>query len=58
MKRKVLALLTAGGLCLTLAALPAPAEAFTDVSGDTALAVEVLTSLGIVSGYADGAYHP
>lgn len=58
LKRKVLALLTAGGLCLTLAALPAPAEAFTDVSGDTALAVEVLTSLGIVSGYADGAYHP
>lgn len=58
MKRKVLALLTAGGLCLTLAALPAPAEALTDVSGDTALAVEVLTSLGIVSGYADGAYHP
>lgn len=47
-----------GGLCLTLAALPAPAAAFADVSGDTALAVEVLTSLGIVSGYSDGAYHP
>ena len=58
MKRRIFSLLTAGGLCLTLAALPAPAAAFTDVSGDTALAVEVLASLGIVSGYSDGAYHP
>lgn len=58
MKRSMLSLLTAGSLCLTLAVLPAPASAFTDVSGDTALAVEVLSSLGIVSGYSDGAYHP
>ena len=58
MNRKICALLTAAGLCLTLAALPAPAAAFTDVSGDTATAVEVLYSLGIVSGYSDGAYHP
>ena len=58
MKRNICALLTAAGLCLTLTALPAPAEAFTDVSGDTATAVEVLYSLGIVSGYSDGAYHP
>lgn len=58
MKRTFCALLTAAGLCLTLAAVPAPASAFTDVSGDTAEAVEVLYSLGIVSGYSDGAYHP
>lgn len=58
MKRTFCALLTAAGLCLTLAVLPAPASAFTDVSGDTAEAVEVLYSLGIVSGYSDGAYHP
>ena len=58
MKRRFCALLTAAGLCLTLAALPAPAAAFSDVSGDTAEAVEVLYSLGIVSGYSDGAYHP
>ncbi|WP_130868621.1 S-layer homology domain-containing protein [Intestinimonas massiliensis (ex Afouda et al. 2020)] len=58
MKQKICALLTAAGLCLTLAVLPAPAAAFTDVSGDTATAVEVLYSLGIVSGYSDGAYHP
>ena len=53
MKRNICALLTAAGLCLTLMALPAPAEAFTDVSGDTATAVEVLYSLGIVSGYSE-----
>ena len=58
MNRKICALLTAAGLCMTLVALPAPAAAFTDVSGDTAEAVEVLYSLGIVSGYSDGAYHP
>ena len=58
MNRKICALLTAAGLCLTLAVLPAPASAFTDVNGDTATAVEVLYSLGIVSGYSDGAYHP
>ena len=58
MKQKLCALLTAAGLCLTLAVLPAPASAFTDISGDTAAAVEVLYSLGIVSGYSDGAYHP
>lgn len=58
MKRTICALLTAAGLCLTLAALPAPASAFTDVSGDTATAVEALYSLGIVSGYSDRAYHP
>lgn len=58
MNRKICALLTAVGLCMTLVALPAPAAAFTDVSGDTAEAVEVLYSLGIVSGYSDGAYHP
>ncbi|WP_297211311.1 S-layer homology domain-containing protein [uncultured Flavonifractor sp.] len=58
MKRTLCALVTAAGLCLTLAVLPAPASAFTDVSGDTAQAVEVLYSLGIVSGYSDGAYHP
>lgn len=58
MKRTFCALLTAAGLCLTLAVVPAPASAFTDVSGDTAEAVEVLYSLGIVSGYSDGAYHP
>ena len=45
MKRTFCALLTAAGLCLTLAVLPAPASAFTDVSGDTAEAVEVLYSL-------------
>ena len=57
MKQKIGALLTAAGLCLTLAVLPAGA-AFSDVSGDTALAVEVLSGLGIVSGYSDGNYHP
>ena len=58
MNRQICALLTAAGRCMTLVALPAPAAAFTDVSGDTAEAVEVLYSLGIVSGYSDGAYHP
>lgn len=57
MKRKLLSLLTAAGLCLTLAVMPAGA-AFSDVSGDTALAVEVLSGLGIVSGCSDGNYHP
>lgn len=58
MKRTILSLAEAVSLCLTLTAVPGPAAAFSDVSGDTATAVEVLYSLGIVSGYSDGAYHP
>ena len=50
--------LLAAGLCLGLIAA-APALAFSDVSGEElSEAVEVLSGLGIVSGYSDGSYHP
>mgnify|MGYP000795102719 CR=1 FL=1 len=50
--------LLAAGLCLGLIAA-APALAFSDVSGEElSEAVEVLSGLGIVSGYSDGCYHP
>ena len=58
MKRKLLSLLTAAGLCLGLTGY-AGAASFPDVSeADTALAVEVLSGLGIVSGGSDGNYYP
>lgn len=58
MKQRILALLLAAGLCLGLIAA-APALAFSDVSGEElSEAVEVLSGLGIVSGYSDGSYHP
>ena len=54
MKQRILALLLAAGLCLGLIAA-APALAFSDVSGEElSEAVEVLSGLGIVSGYSDG----
>ena len=58
MKRKLLSLLTAAGLCLGLTGY-AGAASFPDVSdADTALAVEVLSGLGIVSGGSGGNYYP
>lgn len=58
MKQRILALLLAAGLCLGLITA-APALAFSDVSGEElSEAVEVLSGLGIVSGYSDGSYHP
>ena len=58
MKQRILALLLAAGLCLGLIAA-APALAFSDVSGEElSEAVEVLSGLGIVSGYSDRSYHP
>ena len=58
MKRKLLSLLTAAGLCLGLTGY-AGAASFPDVSdADTALAVEVLSGLGIISGGSDGNYYP
>lgn len=58
MKRKLLSLLTAAGLCLGLTGY-AGAASFPDVRDtDTALAVEVLSGLGIVSGGSDGNYYP
>lgn len=58
MKQRILALLLAAGLCLGLITA-APALAFSDVSGEElSEAVEVLSGLGIVSGYSDGCYHP
>ncbi len=58
MKRKLLSLLTVAGLCLGLTGY-AGAATFPDVSdAGTALAVEVLSGLGIVSGGSDGNYHP
>ena len=59
MKNRILAMLMAAVLCLGAAAVTVPAgQAFSDVSGDVAEAVEVLSGLGIVSGYSDGGYHP
>lgn len=60
MKQRILVMLTAAALCLGLigACIPA-ARAFSDVSEpDVAQAVAVLSGMGIVSGYADGGYHP
>lgn len=60
MKPRILTLLLAAGLCLAIIAgfLPG-AAAFTDVSDpDLSEAVEVLSSLGILSGYSDGRYRP
>ena len=59
MKNRILAMLMAAALCLGVAAVTVPAgQALSDVSGDVAEAVEVLSGLGIVSGYSDGGYHP
>lgn len=60
MKRRILTLLISAGICLAIIAgfLPG-AEAFSDVPDETmSEAVEVLSSLGIISGYSDGSYHP
>ena len=53
-------LLLAAAVCLgVIAAFIPSALAFSDVTGaDVAEAVEVLSGLGIVSGYSDGSYHP
>ncbi len=58
MKHRIPALLTAAALCLGLLGV-VPASAFSDVTDPAvAQAVAVLTSMGIVSGYDDGGYHP
>lgn len=64
MKQRILSALLAAALCLGIigaAGLSCQADAasFSDVTdAATAEAVAVLSSLGIVSGYSDGTYHP
>lgn len=59
MKQRILAAFLSLALCLGGIAAAAPAHAFTDAD-DPALseAVAVLSGMGVVDGYADGAYHP
>ncbi len=64
MKQRILSALLAAALCLGIIGVAgfsfqADAASFSDVTdADTAEAVSVLSSLGIVSGYSDGTYHP
>ena len=60
MRQRILTLLLAAGVCLGIIGSFIPsAQAFSDVGdGQLAEAVEVLSGLGIVSGYSDGSYHP
>ena len=61
MKQRIPVLLTAAALCLglVLPCTPTASAAFTDIpDADVAQAVAVLSGMGIVSGYADGGYHP
>ncbi|OUN08254.1 hypothetical protein B5G43_02410 [Flavonifractor sp. An92] len=64
MKQRTLSALLAAALCLGIIGVAgfsfqADAASFSDVTdADTAEAVSVLSSLGIVSGYSDGTYHP
>ena len=60
MRQRILTLLLAAGVCLGIIGSFVPsAQAFSDVGdGQLAEAVEVLSGLGIVSGYSDGSYHP
>ena len=64
MKQRILSVLLAAALCLGIIGVAgfsfqADAASFSDVTdADTAEAVSVLSSLGIVSGYSDGTYHP
>lgn len=64
MKQRILSALLAAALCLGIIgaaglSFRADAASFSDVTdADTAEAVSVLSSLGIVSGYSDGTYHP
>lgn len=62
--KRILALVLAAGLCLSLLAMPVGAAStaattFSDVSdGNTAVAVESLRLLGVLDGYGDGTFRP
>lgn len=59
MKHRLISALLCVGLLLTLLPAASAASAFSDVSDSaTQEAVAVLSGMGIVSGYSDGAYHP
>ena len=64
MKQRILSALLSAAVCLGIIgaaglAFQTRAASFSDVTdADTAEAVAVLSSLGIVSGYSDGGYHP